>query len=107
MLDYITIPKSAFIEVRNSKAFQVLCALAFNRNISNNRSHFMTKPVIANLAGISRRHVYAALELLEEKELIIEISERRGEYMYYLPSMEGVETEIVDLESLMKKVQEI
>ena len=107
MLDYITIPKSVFIEVRTSKALHVLCALAFNRNVNTNRSHFMTKPVIANLAGISRRYVKAVLVLLEDKELITEVAERRGEYMYHLPCMENAETETVDLESLMKKVQEI
>ena len=107
MLDYIVIPKSVFLEARDSKAFQVLCTLAFNRNINTNRSRFMSKPVIANLAGISRRYVSAVLALLEEKKLITEISERRGEYMYSVSCLEGVVTEIEDLESLMKKVQEI
>ena len=91
----------------------VLMCLAFHRNTSTNRSHFMTKPQIAKLSGVSRPQVYLSIDALIELGLIELVAERRGEYMYYLPSLNPEQSQQTDepvevvLDDLMKKYREI
>ena len=98
-----------FVEMRGSKLLHVICALAFNRNIRTNQSHFMTKAAIAKIAGVSRQYTSDALSRLEENGLIKEIAERRNEYMYHLKFIDNSEsqTDAIDLESIMQKVRDI
>ena len=105
MLNYVIIPSPVLVTLRGkSKALQAFCCLSANRNTRTNRTHFMSKPAIADMAGISRRHIYNVIDALEALGIIEVVAERRGEYMWYLPCLESVETSEADL---AKKTAEI
>lgn len=88
MLNYVLVPTSVLASLRGySRAFHVFFCLAAHRNTRTNRTHFMSKPRVADLSGISRRHIYHVLAVLESKGLIEAVAERRGEYMWFLPSL--------------------
>ena len=114
MLDFIQIPTPCITSLAGlSMELHALCVLSACRNTSTNRSHLMSKTQIADLAGISRRHIYRVLNNLEEMNLIELVAERRGEYMYYLKCLEwlkaektndAIENEIAELTKIVEAI---
>lgn len=85
MLKFVPIPTEVFQRLRGkSKAYHTLSIMSAIRNVRTNETRFVSKPVLADLTGISTRHIYRILDELEAMELIDRIAERRGEYMWKL-----------------------
>lgn len=98
MLNYVVVPASVLVELRGkAMALQVFCCLTVHRNTRTNRTHFMSKAMIADFTGISKRHIYNILPLLEAKDIIEVVAERRGEYMWFIPSLASAESSEEDL----------
>ena len=92
MLNFVPIPTDVFQRLKGkSKAYHTLSVMAAIRNVRTNETRFVSKPVIAELTGISTRHTYRLLDELEAMGLIECIAERRGEYMWKLPFLTQTE----------------
>ena len=86
MLKFVMFPTETLQMLRGkSKALHVLHVMAAIRNVRTNETRFISKPVLADLCGISTRHTYRIIAKLEAMGLIELAAERRGEYMWHLP----------------------
>ena len=95
MLKFVPIPTEVFQRLRGkSKAYHTLSIMSAIRNVRTNETRFVSKPVLADLTGISTRHIYRILDELEAMELIDRIAERRGEYMWKLSFLTASRSEV-------------
>ena len=115
MLNYVPIPTPTLVQLRaHSMELHALSMLCAFRNTTTNNSHFMSKPKIADMTGISCRHIYRVLNNLEKLGIIELAAERRGEYMYYLKCLEllketektndVIENEIAELTKIVEAI---
>ena len=99
-LPHIYIPTSLLVLLKGRNSdLVVLLTLTAHQNTKTKRTQFMSKPEIAKISGISRRHTYSSIDRLVEDNLIEPIAERRGEYMYHLSFYDLLKPESMSSES--------
>lgn len=102
MLKFVMLPAEVLEHLKGkSKALHVLSVLGVIRNVRTNETRFVSKPTLAQLAGISTRHTYRVISELESMGLIECITERRGEYMWRLPCLANADQKPANVKQFM------
>ena len=106
MLKFVLIPSEVLERLKGkARALHVLCMLGAIRNTRTNETRFISKPVLAELTGISTRHTYRVISELEMMGLIECVTERRGEYMWKLPCLENVGQKPANVKRFMTEAE--
>lgn len=94
MLPYFSLPSHVLTLLRgNSRALHLLSVFCANRSIETNNTKFLSVKKLMNLAGMSQRAVYYAIDNLVDFELIEEVKNFKGERMYHLPFLNEFKSE--------------